>query len=153
MRLGGKAVALAALTAGATALPACYIGGPGEPSLVDCKKVRLVVDPVRGMTRENVVLRARLTQGGDPVQGQKVVLRVRKSSDDPILWSLGGLTGPDGAVAVDFADAIRRFRFAAEAFDGSRVVEAVFRNPAETDDAPRPGFCSTSDSAPFEPAR
>lgn len=143
----------AVLAAGLAMLPACTIGGPAEPSLVDCKKVRLDVDPVRGMTADDVVLRARLTLDGEPVAKQKVVLRVRTSTDDPILWSLGGQTASDGSISVDFADAIRRFRFAREAFDQSRLVEAVFRNPAETEDAPRPGFCSTSDSAPFEPAR
>lgn len=153
MRLVARVVAPAALAVGVTALPACTIGGPAEPSLADCRTVRLTVDPVRGATADDVVLRARLTVDGAPLPGQTVVLRVRRSPDHPILWSLGGDTAPDGSIAVDFADAIRRLRIARQAFDESRIVEAVFENPAARERAPRPGYCSTTAVAPFEPKR
>ena len=152
MHVGRGWVRVVAVTVVVGSVSACF--PPRRIWIGDgCRPVRLDVEPVTGMTANDIVFAARVTTDGQPVVGYPVFFDVRGSEDYGNIWGQSAPTGPDGRAAADFADSMRRLRIAREAFDQGRTLQAEFRNPAETGKADPPGWCSTKVRVPFDPAR
>ena len=152
MRTGRGWVPVVAVTVVLGGATACF---PPRRSWIGdgCRPVRVDVEPVTGMTADDIVFAARVTTGGEPLVGHVVRFAIRGSEAEGIIWGQAAPTGPDGRAAADLADSIRRLRIAREAFDRGSTLQAEYRNPAETGQAEPPGWCSTKVRIPFDPAR
>ncbi|HVF04438.1 MAG TPA: hypothetical protein VNA20_06345 [Frankiaceae bacterium] len=154
-----RAPVLVAFVAGAAVLPSCVVGRPGGGSesigqrIADCVKPHVTVEPVTGMTEQNIVVAGTITAEGRPLENQLLEFRVRESKDSKIIWTGGARTRADGRIAVNMAFEIPKFRSAREGFDRGKLLEIQYVNPAERRQAEPPGWCSTTVTAPFDPVR
>jgi hypothetical protein len=158
---GRRVVGAVAFAVTAATLTSCVSAGrsgpddqPSQAGGSHCVQPQITVEPVTGMTEKNIYVAGTIKAGGKPLQNQVLRFLIRESEGSKYLWTSGGKTGADGRVAIDMSWALSRgFLSARRGFDKGKVLQIEYTNPADLQQAPPPGWCSTTVTGPFEPSR